>query len=356
MFLRSFIASIFFLLLANPVSSSNINSISASFETPQVPEDGNADDPAIWLNKKAPESSIIFGTDKYRGIYTYNLKGQTIGFSESGRVNNIDLRSLKDLNINKFKTFIFGSNGTNNSLDLWIYSDDVIHQSSLNNSFSLSQMPQISVKTNFLSYGVCAGYDKKLGLIAFVTEAMGSRVQLWQYSDNALALISTFNNGNAYESEGCVYDDENRTLFISEENARGVVRAYKLNNELSFNKPIIIDTREGNITGDPEGLAILKINKKDGYLIASSQGSSTFNIYQRHAPYNFINKFSVTSNKIIDGVSDTDGIDILNTYLNKDFPNGIIVVQDGENTGEQYISKENFKYLSLRDLIIKLDL
>ena len=95
---------------------------------------------------------------------------------------------------------------------------------------------------------------------------------------------------------------------------------------------------------------------KDGYLIASSQGNSTFNIYQRNAPYTFINKFSVISNEIIDGVSDTDGIDILNTYLNKDFPSGILVVQDGKNTGEQNVSKENFKYLSLQDLIKKLDL
>ncbi len=356
MFLRSLTISIFFLILSNPISSNDIKSISASFETPQVPEDGNADDPAIWFNKVTPESSIIFGTDKYRGIYTYNLKGQVIGFSKSGRVNNIDLRSLKDSNTNKFKTFIFGSNGTNNSLDLWIYSDEVIHQASLNNNFSLSQKSHVSVKTNFLSYGICAGHDKELGIIAFVTEAMGSRVQLWQYLNNSLSLIKTFDNENAYESEGCVYDDENRTLFISEENERGVIRAYKLFNELDFNKPEIIDTREGNITGDPEGLSILKINKKDGYLIASSQGNSTFNIYQRNAPYTFINKFSVISNEIIDGVSDTDGIDILNTYLNKDFPSGILVVQDGKNTGEQNVSKENFKYLSLQDLIKKLDL
>ena len=44
---------------------------------------------------------------------------------------------------------------------------------------------------------------------------------------------------------------------------------------------IKIDDRDGRIVGDPEGLAILKTSPEDGYLIASSQGNSTFNIYER---------------------------------------------------------------------------
>ena len=71
-------------------------SISATLETPQVPINGNADDPAIWLNQEDPNLSIVFGTDKYNGIYSYNLKGEIIGFSKSGRMNNVDLRSLKE--------------------------------------------------------------------------------------------------------------------------------------------------------------------------------------------------------------------------------------------------------------------
>ena len=339
----------------------DIQVVKPSYETPQVVSKGDAaDDPAIWFNKSNPSKSLIFGTDKRSGVYTYNLNGEKVNYTELGNINNIDTRTINitdddGLDLGPY-SFIFASNRSLNSLDIWAFSDTNMNLAIDNNNFNLPKKPYIRAKSDVEVYGVCGGYDKTFGLIAFLTADGSSEIELWSYSSLGLTLLTTFKNGNAIQSEGCVYDDENRTLFISEENERGVVRAYKLNNGLSFDKPIIIDTREGNITGDPEGLAILKINKKDGYLIASSQGSSTFNIYQRHAPYNFINKFSVTSNKIIDGVSDTDGIDILNTYLNKDFPNGIIVVQDGENTGEQYISKENFKYLSLRDLIIKLDL
>ena len=61
--------------------ASNINTIHALIETPQVKIDGNADDPAIWINKADIKNSIVFGTDKYNGIYSYNLDGNILGFS-----------------------------------------------------------------------------------------------------------------------------------------------------------------------------------------------------------------------------------------------------------------------------------
>ena len=85
-------------------------------------------------------------------------------------------------------------------------------------------------------------------------------------------------------------------------------------------------------------------------MIASSQGSSTFNIYARKHPHQFISSFKIVKNSSIDRVTDTDGIEIVNKYLNDAFSSGIIVVQDGRNTGENTIPKENFKYLSLDDL------
>ena len=117
-----------------------------------------------------------------------------------------------------------------------------------------------------------------------------------------------------------------------------------------FGNEIIIDDRNGNIVGDPEGLAILKTSDSKGYLIASSQGNSTFNVYNRQQPHKYITSFKIDGNKKIDAVSDTDGIEIVNLYLNNDFPDGIMVVQDGMNTGEKTIPKENFKYISLTDV------
>ena len=42
--------------------------------------------------------------------------------------------------------------------------------------------------------------------------------------------------------------------------------------------------------------------------------------------------------------------EIVNTFLNSDFAEGLLVVQDGKNTGENTIPKENFKLLSLSEI------
>ena len=49
-------------------------------------------------------------------------------------------------------------------------------------------------------YGVCAGYDKEHGVIAFITEDEGSRVQMWSYNETGLSLLKTFNDANAAQS------------------------------------------------------------------------------------------------------------------------------------------------------------
>ena len=41
-----------------------------------------ADDPAIWVNELNPQQSLIFGTDKRKGIHVYSLDGSELGFSE----------------------------------------------------------------------------------------------------------------------------------------------------------------------------------------------------------------------------------------------------------------------------------
>ena len=109
---------------------------------------------------------------------------------------------------------------------------------------------------------------------------------------------------------------------------------------------MIIDTRSGRIVGDPEGITIYKKNSTEGYVILSSQGNSTFNIYNRIFPYNFINSFTVEGNEYIDSASDTDGLDVVNINLGEDFPSGLLVIQDGNNEGKNLINKQNFKFIS----------
>ena len=336
----------------------NIHSydIYAVVETPQMPVNGDADDPAIWINELDKSNSLIFGTDKYNGIYSYDLDGKIINYSKAGNVNNIDIRKTY-INGNLY-SLLYGSNRSDSSLSLWVLDDSKVDEDLKLGNFVLPVKPNHAAKANMIVYGVCAGIHPEFGNIAFITEDEGSRVQMWAFNflESNFNLLKEFNNSDATQSEGCVYDDENSTLFISEEQDRGILRAYKINKKLEFDNPIIIDTRQGNIVGDPEGITILKTSDKDGYVILSSQGNSEFNIYKRTIPYNFIKSFSIEGSDFIDEVNDTDGLDITNINLGSNFPEGILVVQDGRNEDASSNNTQNFKYISTKDVLKKINL
>ncbi len=326
--------------------------VEAIYETPPVITEGDAaDDPAIWVNKNNPSNSIIFGTDKKSGIYSYNLQGQELSYTNLGRINNVDTRSMNlgdDESVSDF-TFLFGSNRTLGSVDLWVFEDNKIRQKLKNNSWEVPSKPSFRGKSNIIVYGICAGIDPKYGLVAFLTEDTGPRVEVWNLTDNGLDLITTFNNGG--ESEGCVYDDFNRTLFISEEEVRGVLKAYRLDDSFDFSEPYIVDSREGQIGGDPEGVSLYKTSNNSGYLILSSQGDSKFNLYDRNYPYDYITSFRIGSSKSIDNVTDTDGIETINFKLSDEYPEGIMIAQDGFNKDGYETKRQNFKIVSFKDVL-----
>ena len=330
--------------------------VEAIYETPPVVTKGDAaDDPAIWLNKSNPSNSIVFGTDKKSGIYSYNLQGQELSYTNLGNINNIDTRTINvgdDENISDF-TFLFASNRTLGSVDLWVFEDNEIRQKLENNSWEVPSKPSFRGKSDIIVYGICAGIDAKYGLVAFLTEDTGPRVEVWNLTEDGLNLITTFNNGG--ESEGCVYDDQNRTLFISEEEVRGVLKAYRLDDSFDFSEPYIVDSRDGQIGGDPEGVSLYKTPNNSGYLILSSQGDSKFNLYDRNYPYDYITSFRIGSSKSIDNVTDTDGIETINFKLSDEYPEGIMIAQDGYNKDGLWSKKQNFKFVSFQDILEAVD-
>jgi len=63
--------------------------------------DADADDPAIWVDRRAPHRSLVIGTAKNAGLRVYDLAGRELQSlapppapdpeSEPGRFNNVDL-------------------------------------------------------------------------------------------------------------------------------------------------------------------------------------------------------------------------------------------------------------------------
>lgn len=335
--------SFFVLTLLVNSSCSQETGVFALAESEPIETSGDAaDDPALIINFKNPISSLFFGTDKTAGVYLYDLKGVKQSFSPLGAINNIDVRQ-KNLEI-----YLAATNRSNQSIEYWVIDQDTFfantHESQ--DIFSLSKRA-FSIASSIDIYGICIGMIGGTP-VAFVTEDAGPSVELWTLENQK--LIGAFDNGG--ESEGCVFDDENQTLFISEEETNGVLKAYDLNQEYPFRNPVIVDSREGNIGGDPEGVAIYKTSDTEGYVILSSQGDNKFNVYNRQKPYQFISSFTIDdSSRGIDGTSHTDGISVSSYNFGGKYTKGMMIAQDDENLDGEELKNQNFKIIPFKQVL-----
>ena len=343
-----------FLICFETLSEKDVFLVKPTVETKSVYSMGDAaDDPAVWVNSKNSYESLIFGTDKQAGIHVYDLNGQELSFSKIGKMNNIDLRDFNG------SLYVVSSNRSLNTIDLWSFNNENFFQFFSGPSPFTEKSKLRAIKIEFDVYGICMGIIDN-NLIAIVTEHDGSRVQLWDLLKQRLLKeidiiedeINPSAEGN--ESEGCVVDDQNEIIFISREGSDGILKAFSAE-DLSLIKRI--DDREGFIDDDPEGIAIYATSASEGYILLSSQGDGTVNLYDRNHPFEYQGSFRVTFNKKgIDGASDTDGIEVISKRLGKDYPRGLLVVQDGYNDEDTKQGNQNFKYVSFQDVINNLKL
>ena len=116
--------------------------------------------------------------------------------------------------------------------------------------------------------------------------------------------------------EGCVADDALGKFYIAEE----TVAIWKYVAELGDGEARVrVDktVKGGHLTADIEGLAIYSAADGRGYLLASSQGSNTFVIYERGGTNAYAGTFLIA-----DGVNDTDGIEVRSASFGPAFPKG----------------------------------
>lgn len=320
--------------------------VHAAVETAMMPDaEDAADDPAIWVHPSNPERSLVIGTNKQRGLVVYRLDGTEASKRDDGRMNNVDLR--QNVTVGEFKgDLVAATNRTTKSISLYQLDGE-----------AGTLTPVLSFPTGFADpYGLCMYRNAETGdLYVFANNSDDGRVAQWQITAGPAGLeaeqVRSFAVGS--QAEGCVADDENGALFVAEEDVGLYAywadpEAAKANN----NARLIIDTvATGHLTADAEGVALYR-GESDvtGYLIVSSQGSYSYNVYDRVAPHAFRGTFQIapTAEQIgIDGVEETDGIDVSSASLGGAFGEGLFVAQDGFNydgvqeTGRR--AHQNFK-------------
>ena len=310
---------------------------------PVASKDDAADDPAIWVHPEDPEASFIIGTDKKYGIEVYDLSGNRVQRIEAGLTNNVDLRPIQQPG---WSAIAAASNRTNNTVSLFL----------IDMAGKLTWLPDSEINTELTEpYGLCMYLDEH-GPQVFVNDKDG-RYQQWLLDiDSAnISVTSSLVREFALPSqpEGCVADDQNRLLFMGEENG-GIWTIAAAYSEVS--QPTKLVDIDGEIlVADVEGMS-LYLQGEGGYLIVSSQGNYSYAVYDRLPPHQYRGSFYVSDNLEgqVDGSQETDGLDVSSVLRTPEFPEGILVVQDGFNTlpGEA----QNFKYISWLDIVDVMNL
>ena len=303
---------------------------------PVASPDDAADDPAIWVNLADRSASRIIGTDKRSGLSVYDLAGDEVQRVPLGRVNNVDLRQWVEIGGWK-GDLVAATNRSTESVEL----------------LTVGASGKLSVLGPFAAvepepYGICMGRFRSAVLV-FVTHKSGA-VRMYRVVEVGPKGANVQFLGRLKfrtQTEGCVFDDQAEALFVGEEN-RGVWRADFAQGGVR-EPELIAEVGQHGLRADVEGVAIYR-TREGGYLVVSSQGSDSYNVYDRYRPHKSLGRFRITDNVAfgIDGAQETDGLEATSLSLGPDFPKGVLVVQDGRNSPAG--NYQNFKIVDWRDL------
>jgi 3-phytase len=325
---------------AKPGKPQPVPSVTASFETDPVPHSGDAaDDIAIWVHPSDTSLSLVIGTDKAGGIAVYDLEGKQLQYLADGNINNVDLRYGFVLGGEPF-ALVVASNFSTRGVSIYKVEAAARQLVNVHNS------PDLGIAV----YGLCTYKSPKNGVYYFfVTEQETGVIQQWRIADDgaagiAITLARSFDVGT--QAEGCVADDAYGVVYFAEED----VAVWRYGAEpgdgtTSADRTLVDSTSNGRLSADIEGLTIYTGCSGRGYLMASSQGSSTFVSYDRET-LSYVGTFKIGASSTIDAVTGTDGIDVTHVGLGSSFPKGVFVAQDEKNnlgTRGNTVANQNFK-------------
>ena len=307
-----------------------------------------ADDPAIWANQANPAASWVIGTDKQGGLHVYDMQGKSRYFAADGKMNNVDLRAGYRL-AGRDIVLVTASDRTNKAIA--IYSLDT-------SSGALSNIAD-GVQPTGLSdpYGQCMYRGKGGRTYVFISDPDGL-VRQWELVPTRAGKVRARQVRDirfGSQTEGCVADDASGTLYVAEED----VGLWRVTAEPVRNAtPVPVDKVASNprVKDDMEGVGLYDLGGGRGYLIVSSQGNNSYAVYRREGNNAYLGSFSVIADpaKGIDGISETDGLEISSANLGPGFEHGAMIAQDGRNMLP--VQNQNFKFVSWSAIAKALDL
>jgi len=326
--------------------------VRATLETPSVGAPGQdaADDPAVWASavpvmiQGHETNGFVAGTDKKSGLYIYSLEGAILQFLPEGLLNNVDV--IDGLMVEGRRQLVLGaSDRTPGRVGITLYLFDPAGTGE--NAIRLWG----HVATDVVEpYGFCfARRGEAIDAILVGHEGEVRQFALSSGPDGKPGAVETRRFEIGSISEGCAADPQGGALYLNEENV-GLWR-YGLDPASGSVRTLIQPIAPGVLVADAEGLTTL-VDEDKHYLIASSQGDSTFPIWRVDGPAPVYVGRIVVRDGAVDGVTGTDGVAALGGPVGDRFPEGLVVVQDDINEG----GTQNFKYIDWRDIRTALGL
>jgi 3-phytase len=282
------------------------------------------DDMTFWLHPGDPAQSTIITSDKSANrLFVYDLAGRLLQSIAARHPGNIDTRYGFRLAGQPVDIVALNERGTQK---VRVYKVDPA-------SRRLQQVDDGRIDTG-PNYGFALYKSARTGkLHAFVSReesrltALLSRPQVKQLElvDDGQGRVTS--RGATRQLlpgglvEGMVADDESGQLFVAEEKV-GIWR-FDAEPDAAAAGTKVTSVGEHGLTADVEGLTIYRMAAGRGYLIASSQGSNSFNVYDRQPPHRYLGAFALS------GVAITDGIDVVSVPLGAHFPGGVFASHNG---------------------------
>ena len=334
---------------APTIAPSKLALVTATMETQPVEHGGDAaDDPAIYVHPTDPAKSAIIATDKKGGMLVYDLAGKLLQYLPDGKMNNVDLRAGFKLG-GKSVTLVTASDRTNKAIAIYTIDPDTRLLTSVADGVQATGLSD--------PYGLCMYRGKKGATYVFISDPDGG-VRQWKLVATPTGKVRAEQVRDlkfSSQTEGCVADDETGKLYVAEED----VALWKLGAEPSAGQAMtsVVHVKDNPaLKDDLEGVGLYAQKGGKGYLVVSSQGNNTYALFRREGDNAYVGSFAVIADGAsgIDGISETDGLDVTSASLGAGLEGGAFVAQDGRNVSPP--ENQNFKLVPWSAIAAKLHL
>jgi 3-phytase len=299
------------------------------------PVDDDADDPAIWVNRRDPARSLVIGTNKAAAP-----RGALVTFDLEGRVRQV-VRGLDRPNNVDVEYDVAASEG---SIDIAVVTERYRRRLRVFRVSAEGQLEQIGAPKVFAGepgergapMGVALYRRPRDGAVfAVVSRKEGpTRGYLWQYrleiDDGGEARLEKVRELGLTEAgaevEAVLVDDERGVIYYSEEES--AIHAWRADPDHVDAGRELYRLGEGMFYGDREGLALYAPASGPGYVLATDQivGGSRYLVFERGSDA----KPSLLQ-ILVGGADETDGLDATAEPLGEAFPRGLVVAMNSRD-------------------------